>query len=201
MPTTLPEIEQSLALVLTKVPGVLTVLVGAFLLNLLVNRALKLLADRTSLEHHHLAPFRRALRWLIIAAATVLLVTAVFGVPLDSLWTAFTAVFALIAIGFIAVWSVLSNWLCTFVILLTHPFSVGDEIEFAGEPVRGRVVDLNFVYTTLRSADGSVLQIPNNLFFQKVLKRQRGTSRISLVEQLNAREAADLGPLMAPPLQ
>ncbi|HTX65361.1 MAG TPA: mechanosensitive ion channel domain-containing protein, partial [Opitutaceae bacterium] len=77
----------------------------------------------------------------------------------------------------------------------------GDEIEFAGEPVRGRVVDLNFVYTTLRSADGSVLQIPNNLFFQKVLKRQRGTSRISLVEQLNAREAADLGPLMAPPLQ
>ena len=132
------------------------------------------------------------LRWLIVAAAVVLLLKIVFDVPLDSLWTAFTAVFALIAIGFIAVWSVLSNWLCTFVILLTHPFSVGDEIEFAGEPVRGRVVDLNFVYTTLRCEDGSVLQIPNNLFFQKVLKRHRGTSTISLVEQLNAGEAADV---------
>jgi len=201
MPASLANFEAALALIATKLPGALTVLVGAFLVNLLVNRALKLLADKTSLEHQHLAPFRRLLRWLIVAAAVVLLLRVVFGVPLDSLWTAFTALFAMIAIGFIAVWSVLSNWLCTFVILLTHPFSVGDEIEFAGEPVRGRVVDLNFVYTTLRSADGSVLQIPNNLFFQKVLKRQRGTSRISLVEQLNAREAADLGPLMAPPLQ
>jgi len=191
MPT-LPELENLLALAAAKVPGTLAVLTGAFLLNLLVNRALKLLADKTSLEHHHLAPFRRLLRWLVAAAAAVLLVTVVFGVPLDSLWTAFTAVFALIAIGFIAVWSVLSNWLCTFVILLTHPFSVGDDIEFTGEPVKGRVVDLNFVYTTLRSDDGGVLQIPNNLFFQKVLKRRRGNSTISLVEQLNAREAADV---------
>ena len=61
-----------LAEALAKVPGVLTVLVGAFLLNLLVNRALKLLADRTSLEHHHLAPFRRVLRWLIVEPSLAL---------------------------------------------------------------------------------------------------------------------------------
>ncbi len=191
MPT-LPQIESGLALAAAKLPGAAVVVLGAFLANLLINRGLKLLAEKTSLEHHHLAPFRRLFRWLIVAAALVLLVKVVFGVPLDSLWTAFTAVFALIAVGFIAVWSVLSNWLCTFVILLTHPFSVGDDLEFTGEPVRGRVVDLNFVFTTLRCEDGGVLQIPNNLFFQKVVKRHRGTSTISLVEQLNAREAADV---------
>ncbi len=187
---TLPHLEQVLTFIWTRLPGTLAVLLGAFLLNLVVNRALKLLGRRTSLEHHHLAPFRKVLRWLIAVAAAILLLRFVFGVPLDSLWTTFTALFAMIAIGFIAVWSVLSNWLCTFVILITHPFSVGDEIEFAGEPVRGRVVDLNFVYTTLLCADGSALQIPNNLFFQKVLRRRRGTLQISLVEQLNAREPA-----------
>ncbi len=191
MPT-LPQVENLLALAAARLPGAAAVLVGAFLANLLIDRGLKLLSVKTSLEHHHLAPFRRMLRWLIVAAAAALLLKVVFGVAIDSLWTAFTAVFALIAVGFIAVWSVLSNWLCTFVILLTHPFSIGDDIEFTGEPVRGRVVDLNFVFTTLRCEDGGVLQIPNNLFFQKVVKRHRGTSTTSLVEQPNAREAADM---------
>jgi small-conductance mechanosensitive channel len=192
MTLSLPQIGSLLAEAAAKLPGALAVLVGAFLVNLAVNRGLKLLADRTRLTHHHIGPFRRTLRWLIAVTAVILLLKVVFGVPLDSLWTAFTAVFALIAVGFIAVWSVLSNWLCTFVILLTHPFSVGDDIEFAGEPVKGRVVDLNFVFTTLRCEDGGVLQIPNNLFIQKVVKRHRGSSPISLVEQLNAREAADV---------
>ena len=191
MPT-LPQLDQMLTAAWDRLPGLLAVTVGAFLLNLVVNRALKLLARQTSLQHHHLALLRRVLRWLIAAAAAILLLRFVFGVPLDSLWTTFTALFAMIAIGFIAVWSVLSNWLCTFVILITHPFSVGDELEFAGEPVRGRVVDLNFIYTTLRCDDGSVLQIPNNLFFQKVLRRRRGALQISLVEQLNAREPAEI---------
>ncbi len=189
---TLAQLDKMLASVWDRLPGLLAVIIGAFLINLVVNRALKLLARQASLQHRHLAPVRKVLRWLIAAAAAILLLRFVFGVPLDSLWTTFTALFAMIAIGFIAVWSVLSNWLCTFVILITHPFSVGDEIEFAGEPVRGRVVDLNFIYTTLRGDDGSTLQVPNNLFFQKVLRRRRGTLQISLVEQLNAREPAEV---------
>lgn len=125
----------------------------------------------------------------IIVAAVVLLF-GVFGFDLGGMWTMFTTVGALVAVGFIAVWSVLSNWLCTFVILLTRPFSIGDEVEFAGEPVKGRVVDINFVYTTLHAEDGASVQVPNNLFFQKVLRRRRGVGQVALAEQLRSREPA-----------
>jgi small-conductance mechanosensitive channel len=108
------------------------------------------------------------------------------------MWTMLTTVGALVGIGFFAVWSVLSNWLCTFVILVTRPFAIGDDVEFVGDPVRGRVVDLNFIYTTLRTDDGGTLQIPNNLFFQKVLKRRRGNASVSLAAQLNRNDAAEV---------
>jgi small-conductance mechanosensitive channel len=83
-----------------------------------------------------------------------------------------STVLAMVAIGFVAVWSILSNTLCTIIIMIFRPFSVGDEIEFAGDPVKGRVIDLNFFYTTLDAGDGSVLQVPNNMFFQKVVRRR-----------------------------
>ena len=50
---------------------------------------------------------------------------------------------------------------------------------WSARELRGKVVDINLVYTTLRETDdgegaGTVLQIPNSLFFQRVLRRWRG---------------------------
>lgn len=60
---------------------------------------------------------------------------------------------AMIAIGFIAVWRVLSNFLCSLLIILFTPFRIGDEIEItevAGGPgLRGKVVDSGIMYTSI----------------------------------------------------
>jgi small-conductance mechanosensitive channel len=44
--------------------------------------------------------------------------------------------------------------------------------------IKGRVVDINLVYTTLQesgdAADGTRLQLPNSLFFQRALRRWHG---------------------------
>jgi small-conductance mechanosensitive channel len=62
--------------------------------------------------------------------------------------------------------------LASILIVIFRPFGVGDSVEIIGDdPVFGEVTDLNPVYTTLRARDGSILQVPNNLFFQKALKR------------------------------
>jgi hypothetical protein len=98
------------------------------------------------------------------------------GFNLGGIWAMLAPVVGMVAIGFVAVWSVLSNALCTLIILVDRPFEVGDELEFAGEPVQGKVADLNFIYTTLRAADGSCLQIPNNLFLQKATRGQRANA-------------------------
>lgn len=85
--------------------------------------------------------------------------------------TPLTAVLGLIAIGFFAVWSVLSHITATFILVLTRAFTVDDHIEFMGDPVKGRVKSLNTIYTVLEDAEGGVIYIPNNLFFQKMFRR------------------------------
>lgn len=192
---TLPDLTEITRAFLAALPAAVAVIIGAIAVRFLINRGLTLLAARTSLSQADVAPVRKVASWLIFGATAVLLL-GVFGFNLGGLWAVLSTILGLVAIGFVAVWSVLSNVSCTMVILFFRPFSIGDELQFAGEPVKGRVVDLNFLYTTLETDDGALLQIPNNLFFQKVVVRRRSTdfAAPSLAEQLArsepAREAA-----------
>jgi len=107
-----------------------------------------------------------------ILVATVFLILEEFGIPLEKLFAFLAAVAAMVAIGFVAVWSILSNFFSTFIIKAFRPFSVGDEIEFPGETIKGKVLSIGFYYTTVSDTDGSMYKIPNNTFFQKVLKQK-----------------------------
>ncbi|MFT3870378.1 MAG: mechanosensitive ion channel [Nibricoccus sp.] len=112
-----------------------------------------------------------AVRWTIIGIAVAGVLFAM-GIDLQGVWSLLGAVLSLVAIGFVAMWSILSHMLASLLIVVFRPFELDDQIEIVGDdPVLGKVVDLNLVYTTLRTADGGTLRIPNNLFFQKVLKR------------------------------
>jgi len=111
-------------------------------------------------------------RWLIIGALTATALLAL-GIDLQGLWSTLVAALSLVAIGFVAMWSLLSHMLASILIVVFRPFEVGDRVEVVSDdPLVGEVVDLNPVYTTLRTDDGGTLQVPNNLFFQKAVKRQ-----------------------------
>jgi small-conductance mechanosensitive channel len=116
----------------------------------------------------------------IITAAAVLMILEGLGFSATVLWTAFTGFAAVAAVAFFAAWSVLSNIFCTFLILMARPFRLHDQIELleSGDKpgLKGQVTDVNLIYTTLRETTpegepGSVLRIPNSLFFQRVLRR------------------------------
>ena len=106
------------------------------------------------------------------------------GVSGSVLWTAFAGFAAVGAVAFFAAWSVLSNLFCTLLIYITQAFRIGDVVELleAGDRpgVKGRVLDINLVYTTLlESGDaqsGTTLQLPNSLFFQRALRRWNGAA-------------------------
>lgn len=111
-------------------------------------------------------------RWLVIGGFAVGALLAL-GIDLQGLWSTLGAALSLIAIGFVAMWSILSHMLASILIVVFRPFEVGDRVEIVGDdPVGGEVTDLNPVYTTMRTEDGGTLQIPNNLFFQKAMKRR-----------------------------
>ncbi len=178
-------------------PLVIAVLVGTYLLNIIVGRALVIVAHRINLTEMDVRPVRYVLRWVTRLLATILILS-VFGFQIGGLWAVLSTVLGLVAIGFVAVWSVISHTSATMLILILRPFQMGDDLEFPGEPVRGRVVNLNFFFTTLIDHEGRLFQIPNNLFFQKTVKRQKNRRVISLAAQLNSPDPVKV-PLPPPP--
>lgn len=161
------------------------IIVGAWILNLLIGRSMSLVARRTRLTDMDVLPVRKILGWGVRIIALILILS-VFGFQIGGIWAMLSTIFGLVAIGFVAVWSILSHTSATMLILFLHPFQVGDDLEFPGEPIRGRVIDLNFFFTTIVDYDGMLHQIPNNLFFQKTLKRRKNEHIVSLAAQLNS---------------
>ena len=164
---------------------VLLILLAAWLLQRLVRLLVRRLVDGRGLPLEMAVVLRR-LSASLIAAAALLLILERMGVSGMVLWTAFTGFAAVGAVAFFAAWSVLSNIFCAVLIFSTRLFRLQDHIEVLenGEKpgLKGRVVDINLIYTTLQEVEadasdgGSVLQIPNSLFFQRSVRRWRGNT-------------------------
>jgi len=161
--------------------GILLILVVAWLLRLLTRRLLARVGRHYTLPAQIEMAIRR-LSNFIIGAVALLAILHTLDVQASVLWTAFTGFAAVGAVAFFAAWSVLSNIFCTFLIFTTRPFRLGDQIELLenGEKpgLKGVVTDINLIYTTLHEVggptEGTLMQIPNSLFFQRGLRRWRG---------------------------
>ncbi|MBA4149253.1 MAG: mechanosensitive ion channel [Verrucomicrobia bacterium] len=166
------------------------ILIAAFALFFGLKRGLVVLSKRASLPTLALTPVRLVLRYGILILAGCLILSR-FGINVNGILAVLATGVAMIAIGFVAVWSVLSNLLCTFVLIIFKPFSVGDDLEFSADQIGGKVVDLTLIFTTLRGKEGELYQIPNNLFFQKIFKCRPGNKAVGLDEQLQRVAPAD----------
>jgi small-conductance mechanosensitive channel len=149
---------------------------------LLVNRLIGRAKASGRLSDTVATIFRVILRGILLPLA-LLMVLDQFGIFHD-FWAWFLGIIALIAIGFVAVWSILSNVLCTLLILIYKPFRVGENVEIPSDNMGGEVIDLNLFFTTLREDSGDLIQVPNNLFFQKPIRRTAGNQKVDLYDQL-----------------
>lgn len=164
------------------VPGaqILLIIGAAWLLQRLLHKLVTRAARHYNLPHAMLMTMNGLIRWSIVLSA-LLLVLERLGVSATVLWSAFTGFATVGAVAFFAAWSVLSNLFCALLIFTVGPFRVGDIIELldtAEKPgAKGRVIDINLLYTTLEDFNSpsgqSLLQIPNALVFQRVLRRWR----------------------------
>ena len=180
------------------VPGlqILLILLVAWLMQYLLRRAINRVGRHYLLPVELTMPLKGLLRWTIMISA-LMLVLERLGVSATVLWTAFTGFATVGAVAFFAAWSVLSNLFCAFLIFTVRPFRLGDSIELldvAEKPgARGRVVDINLLYTSLEESDsptpGTLLQIPNALIFQRVVRRWKGGQAPLAVPQQSAAPA------------
>jgi len=139
------------------VPGlqIFLILLVAGLLQYLLRRVVNRVSQRYQLPIELTRPLKGLLRWTIMLAALMLVLERV-GASATLLWTAFTGFATVGAVAFFAAWSVLSNLFCAFLIFTVRPFRLGDSIELldvAEKPgARGRVIDINMLYTSLEEA-------------------------------------------------
>ncbi len=164
------------------VPGlqILLIVLVALLLLRFFRRLLQRLATHYQWPIALLVPIKGCVRGLVISAAFFLVLERL-GVSAAVLWTAFSSFAAVGAVAFFAAWSVLSNFFCALLIFTAAPFRLGDYIEVldsAEKPgAKGRVIDINMLFTTLEDFDaaapGTLIQIPNTLIFQRVVRRWR----------------------------
>jgi small-conductance mechanosensitive channel len=161
------------------------VAIGVFVLSYFLRRSLREsireLAARLRLPYETVLSTTRILigaLWII----AVMLVLEIWGVSVGGLWTLLLGVATIIGVGFLATWTMISNVTASLFIDFWRPFRLGDEIEMLPENFSGRVIDRNLMFVVIRDSSGAVIQIPNNLFFQKIFKVS-GSANKTLFEE------------------
>jgi small-conductance mechanosensitive channel len=130
---------------------------------------------------------KRLLTMASLLLSLVILIL-IWNVDLKHVWVSATGLVALIAVAFVAVWSLVGNILAGVIIYFTSPFKIEDSIEVMPDEIRGTVLAINTFYTVLMTEDKNYINIPNTLLFQKYIKVIK---TLSATKQATPSEAAD----------
>ena len=167
----------SLHIGLSIVLATLGLLVGATLVIMFANRLVKRwLAPAATRVGLRLDTVDRVARVVTVTlwVVALLLLLDLWGIGVGGLWAVLVSAAAIVGVGFLATWAMVSNVTASLFLAIWRPFHLGDTVELLPENLKGRAVDRNMMFTILREEGGSVLQVPNNLFFQKIF-RVRGS--------------------------
>jgi len=136
-----------------------------------IKKSLRRLANKFSYDPNRAAATKRLIIG-VLYIFVILLLIIIWGGDLNNLWISIGSILGVIAIGFFAIWSILSNIVAGIIIYSINPFKINDTIVLVEKEVSGKVIDIGLIYTKLKDTDGT-LTIPNNIFFQQVVKVKR----------------------------
>jgi MscS family membrane protein len=138
------------------------------LLRYIVRRSINKIAERFGYELHRSAMTKRVYIFTLYVVALFLIIT-IWGANFDNIWFYLSSVLGVIAIGFFAIWSILSNVVAGILIYSLNPFKIGDKLNLIEKNIEAEVMDIGLIYTVLQD-DEYTFRIPNNIFFQQVFK-------------------------------
>lgn len=186
----------------TPLQVIATILI-AYIIIALWRRARQHMAERDWLPPTASLLAGRLVNWMVVAGAAVVILESA-GLPVKSMWTGLLSILVMVAIAFFASWSILSNILSSVLLLTFSRLRVGDTVELRESKrdefgVAGRVVDINAFFVTLQEIeDGNLpghklaqVQIPNHLFFYRVMRRWPGDATQPLIEAYKQHNKTD----------
>lgn len=178
---------------LTEWVTVFVVVALAMLAWTLIGRVMQVVEQKQWLPPTAKVLVRGFLRWSVLLAV-VLYIFEVVGLPVRALWTGILSVALLVAVAFVAVWSVLSNILSAVLLLTFSRARIGDIVELKETKqeevgIRGKIVDINLFFVTIEelfvdekiSSQPAMVQIPCHLFFYRVTRCWAGVKTLPLM--------------------
>ena len=110
----------------------IALLIAASLVILLVNRLVRHWLERVQTRLH--LPYASVLTITRAISGTLWVITAMlvldlWGVGLGGLWALLVSAAAVIGVGFLATWAMVSNFTASFFIALWRPFRLGDTVD------------------------------------------------------------------------
>lgn len=136
----------------------------------IIVRLLAILGERRTLSRGYGIIFKRVTSWFLWLLVWVV-VLRVWAVDVTAVWTTFVSLLAVIGVGMLALWAMVSNITARFFIWFWQPLGIGQRIEIFPEALVGEVVEENLMFTELKQEDGAIVVIPNNFFFQRIIRR------------------------------
>ncbi len=149
---------------------VVGLLIVAFIVKYSIKRGLFIKAGKKHLSKQDAFLLSKLATWTI-SILFLIGVIVIFGGDIKNLWVGVAGILGLVAIGFVAVWSLLSNIFAGIIILLLKNIRIGDNIEIPGENISGEIEYVTLFYVLIKDKEGDVFNIPNNIFIQKVIKK------------------------------
>ena len=96
-------------------------------------------------------------------------ISLIWGVNMKDFSVFISSVLAILGVGFVAQWSILSNLTASVILFFNHPLRLGDRIRVMDKDFdwTGKVEDISGFYLFMRTDDGKQITIPTNLVIQK----------------------------------
>jgi small-conductance mechanosensitive channel len=117
---------------------------------------------------------------LIIGIIAAVAIVEMFDISWGAIWGTVAAIIGTIIFLAFAGWSILGNIAAGIVLMIWRPFEIGHNIEIIPEGFSGEVIDINMMFTKLRTENEEVLSIPNTLVLQKFIKNSDALGRRAL---------------------
>ncbi|GLR15599.1 mechanosensitive ion channel domain-containing protein [Portibacter lacus] len=110
---------------------------------------------------------------LIAILIILILILIIWGVDHSELAIFIGSVLTVLGIALVAQWSILSNITSGIIIFFNHPVKLDNTISIIDKDfqVEGRVSDISLFFVILKTKEGEQITIPNNVFVQKMIKK------------------------------
>ena len=134
---------------------VLILIVGIIVIKLLL-MVIKRIMRRRKVDPMAINFISAIIRFVLLLVL-VLVLLSILGIPINGITTAFSAV--VLSVG-VALKDFLSNLASGIILITSAKYKTGDFVQVAG--VEGSIVDINFLFTTLKTYDSTQVTLPNS---------------------------------------